>query len=168
MEIYNSIKNKALEEREIDIKLKNYFNKMKNLVGDEYTYLTLSTKESIKDSIESFTKDFDNVDENEIVLSLLRSSVISNEDNEINRIVKKFIDKGAFEDLVTLVNCNLAFRKGLTKVFMNHAHESNLITYSKRTNENNTIGDLLSLIYFENSLSRSENKTKNMYIKKGM
>lgn len=160
MEQLEHIKKEALKERLIDIRLKEYFNKMKTVVGYEYTYLTLSTDESIKKSLMTFSKHFDKFDENTIALALLRSSVLSNEKNPTNDIVREYIAEDRLEDLVTAVHCNFAFRKSLTKIYMNHSKETNEETYSKGNDNNNKIGDLLSLIYFEQYLKREKANKK--------
>ena len=67
----------ALDENEVETKLKNYFRKLTTLVGEEYTYLTLTTDYSIKDSISRFSYDFESYSDIDITLALLKGAILS-------------------------------------------------------------------------------------------
>ncbi len=158
MERLEKIKSEILKENIEDIKLKSYFNKITSMVGEEYASLTLSANESIKKSISGFTSDLDELPEDKIVHSLLKSAVLSNEKhNSVVVATKSLIKKGAVEDLVTAVNCNLSFRKGLTRVFIKQSHTTNERLYEQKHDDDNTLGDLLTLYLFEKKLQQDNN-----------
>ena len=112
---------------------------------------------SSEESVDSITPAIDAA----VEADLLDESFLdqSNEiDNETYKSIKLIIEKGFIEDLVTIVNCNLKIRKELTKMYMKHSHETNYETYLKRTKDDKTISDLLSLIYYEKELNKIKNQ----------
>lgn len=166
MNKFMEIKNAVLKESETDNKLKNYFKKMINLVGEEYTLVSLSQYEGLKDSVSRFSFDFEDTSDDDLAFSLLKGAILSNGENNCINLVREFIKNGELEDLLFISKTNLGFRRELTRAFMQTCYESFQEAYSKRDSEKNQIGDLLSLKYFEESLNKKKEQ-KNVLLAKG-
>lgn len=145
-------KSEILRENEVDIKLKDYFKKLIDMVGYDYALVSLSTEDDIKDSISSFSSQFDEVTNMELTISLLRSNIISGDSN--NEFVKRLLASQNFEDLIFLVNHNFGIRRAMTREFMNHCYESNESTYEKRNNKKNALRQLENLKLFEQKINK--------------
>lgn len=149
----NIIVKKLLEEQEIDLRLKAFFKHLDSFVGEDYACLVLSSDISITESLKMFSKKFDDVSDIDIIISLLKASVISNDkDSYINNLVKDYINNGDFEELIDLVNKNLSVRKMLTRNFIRSSYSDNYRIYSKKNDDDNTLGNVLSLKYYKMSL----------------
>ncbi len=146
MKNFNAIKYEVLKEEQLDKKLKYYFRKLLSVVGEEYAIVTLSTEETVKDSITSFSKDFDDEYDIDIKLALIKASLISNNYNSYgNDLVRKLVQDNKIDDLLEYIDINYNLRRSLTKNFIDQCYDTNLQTYEKRTGENSTISDLLLL-----------------------
>ena len=166
MERFEKIKMEVLKDSKEDIKLKNYFNRINNIVGEDYASLTLSANESIKKSLSNFTSDLEDIKEENIIFSLLKSAVLSNDKHNSSVAAAKYlIEKGSIEDLITAVNVNLSFRKALTKVFIKQSHRTYERIYELKNDNDNTLGELLSLYLFK---KRLEQEKKYKLEKKGI
>lgn len=154
------MKKEILSDSELDVRLKKYFQYMIKVVGEDYALISLSSEESIKDSIASFTSSFDDVSDVEILCSLIRGAILSSERLKSNLVVRKYITDGNIEDLIILADQNLGFRRALTKTFMKQCYESNEKTFSKKKKEGNALGNLITIKYYEEDLKR--NKVKRL------
>ena len=70
MKISENFKNELLRERKSEALLKNYLDEKSNIFGEEYVVQLLSSKEDIKEAINS--ESFKNLTSNQIIFSLLR------------------------------------------------------------------------------------------------
>lgn len=144
---------RIVNEREIEIRLKKYFKYLDNLVGEDYASLVFASNISLTESLKMFTSKFDDISDNDIIFALLRSSVISKDVNSnINLIVKSYIDNGDFEELFDLIRDNYSIRKQLTRNFIRDSYSSNYQIYNKKEDNDNTLGNVLSLKYYQMSL----------------
>lgn len=158
MKNFNKHKYEVLKETEMDKKLKNFFKKMINITGEGYASITLSTEESIKDSLTRFSEDFDDVDEDEIIFALIKAALISNDyDSDSIDLAKQIVKEKKIDDLIFLIDYNFYFRKEITKNYMSQCLETNLQTYKKSYEENSTINNLL--ILNEYIANREQNKS---------
>lgn len=149
------MKEEMLKETEIDKKLKDYFKNMINVFGEEYAFATLSGKGSIKDKLQYFSSCFDDYSDVDILCALIKSSIISNEIKKSNLIVKRFISEGCLSELIYCADTNISLRRALIKTFMRQCYSTNKETYEKKKIEGNSLGDLLSLFYFEDGLKKN-------------
>ncbi len=154
------MKKEILSDSEVDKKLKKYFQNMIKFAGEDYALISLSSEESVKDSIATFTSKFDDVSDVEILCSLIKGAILSSERLKSNLVVRKFITAGNLEDLVILADENLGFRRALTKTFMKQCYNSNEETFNKKKKEGNALGNLITMEYFEEELKR--NKVKRL------
>ena len=146
MKNFNKIKYELLKEEQLDKKLKYYFRKLISVVGEEYAIVTLSTEDTVKESITSFSKDFDDEYDIDIKLALIKAALISNNYNSYsNNIVRQLVQEDKIDDLLEYIDIDYNLRRCLTKNFIDQCYDTNLQTYEKRTGENTTIGDLLKL-----------------------
>lgn len=144
---------RIVNEREIEIRLKKYFKYLDNVVGEDYASLVLASNSSLTESLKMFTKKFDDISDNDIIFALLRSSVISKDVNSnINLIVKSYLENGDFEELFDLIRDNYSIRKQLTRNFIRDSYSSNYQIYNKKEDNDNTLGNVLSLKYYQMSL----------------
>jgi hypothetical protein len=149
MKNFNKIKYEVLREELLDKKLKYYFRKIISIVGEEYAIVTLSTEETVKESITSFSRDFDDENDVDIKIALIKASLISNNyDSFSNSLVRKFVQENNINDLLEYIDTNYNLRRCLTKNYIEQCYETNLQTYEKRTGENTAISDLLILNQF--------------------
>ena len=143
-----------VKENETELKLKEYFKKLIDLAGYDYALVTLSTEDSIKDSITSFSNRFDNCTDLELTMALLKAGIL--EGQQKDKIVKSLIEDQHYEDLAFLVNYNFGIRRALTRDFMNHCYESNESTYEKKDNKEEILARLATLKTFEETIKHEK------------
>ena len=153
--------NKALKERKIESNLKKFFQFMENLYGDEFSSLILSTTISPKESLEMFTSSFPNITDTDIILALIKASILSRDvEEKYNRYVRHMVSNGRFEDLMNVIYNNRTLRKQLTMNYIRDCYGTNQQIYSKKEDNDNTLGDMLSIIYFQESIKSKKNEKK--------
>ena len=82
-------------------------------------------------------------------------------DNTQRYLVNAYIDEGRFEDLMNLIYHDLSVRKMLTRVFIRESYAMNYELYAKKEDtHDNTLGNMLSILYFQNSLNLRAAKKK--------
>ena len=152
---------KALKELKIERELKQYFKYIDSVFGDDYASLLLSLDPSLKNSLQIRTDKFGYTNDEDIIISLLKSSILSKDKNSyINILVKNYIENGDLEDIMELVKSNYSIRKMLTRNFVTESYGSNWEHYSKIDDDDNTLGNLLTLNYFHSSIHSNNNKSK--------
>ena len=88
----NRIKEELLNDSNLDIKLKEYVKRMNTIGTREYTKDTFLTKDTIKNSLMSFSNIFDDDDKLDIDLAIIKAAIISNDYNSLeNILVKKLV-----------------------------------------------------------------------------
>lgn len=158
----DTIFKQIFKERKIEVQLKDYLREMNDCFGDDYTSLVFSSDQRPSESIKLFTNKFPSVSDTDIVLLLIRSAVVSDEENYQNLMIQDFIENGDMEDVMNLVYSNLSLRKMLTRSLIHTSYGSNFDFYQKKKKEDNTIGNLLTLQYFQESISSSNYQKKKM------
>lgn len=143
------MKEELLQESNVDLLLKDYLRKMKKIFGEEYAILTLTSDMNISSSLGYFTSKFDNIDENDISFALLKGSLLSNEKNYFNEVIKSKVELGELKDVLFLVNENLSFRKSLTRTFLNQSNKTNKELYNELDSKEQTIENLSTLNFYE-------------------
>ena len=143
------MKEELLHDSNVDLLLKNYLRKMKQVFGEDYAILTLSSDINISNSLDYFTSKFDNIEDNDIAFSLLRSSILSNEKNYFNDVIKAKVELGELNDVLFLVKDNLSFRRSLTRTFINQSNKTNKELYNELDNKEKTIESLSTLNFYE-------------------
>ena len=156
--IYNKFD--ILEDSEIDIKLKNYFDKMINFVGEDYTCESLNVSESIQQSIATFSDNFDDVNDNDIIFSLLKSAILSNNNSYSVYCVKQLVSENKIDELLTLANEDFHFRRELVRNSMNQCLSSNLSLFNRLLNSDEAYVRLYNLLEYQNSLKDKEKEYK--------
>ena len=143
-----------LKERKIEKDLKDYFKYLDSVYGEDYATQVLSLCPSLKKSIQYRTDKFNYTSDEDIILSLLKSSVLSRDTNSyINLLVKSYIAEGELEELFDLVIENYSVRKMLTRNFIRDSYGNNWDLYHKKNDNDNTLGNLLTLRYYNDSLN---------------
>lgn len=144
---------RALKEFKIERDLKQYFKYVDSVFGEDYASQLLSLNSSLKESLKIFTDKFEYTNDEDIIISLLKASILSKDKNKyINLLVKDYIENGDLEEIVELVKTNYSIRKMLTRIFTMESYGSNWELYSKLNDNDNTLGNILTLNYFHDSI----------------
>ena len=152
-----------LQESKNELLLKTYFNKLNEIVGEDYSSLTLTSDGDIKKSLSMFSSKFNDVENEEIVFILLKSAMLSNDDNYYNNVVKEKISLGDISTIVYLVEENLGFRRSLTKTFIKQSNKSNKELYDNVLEKENVLRDISTLNFYEENLK--ERKLEKPFLK---
>ena len=142
----------ALKERKIEVELKKYLKKTNDLYGEDFTCLVLNSLESPSMSLKSFTDKFPNISDTDIVLALIKAGTISLIDNYQNNYVRGFVSEGEMEKIMNIVYYNLSLRKMLTRTLIQNSYFSNSDIIKKKDSEDNTIGNLLTILFFQENI----------------
>ena len=115
---YN-FKEEILKDSETEIQLKLYLSKLNMFLGEEIATSALSTRNDIVESLNLLTSKFEDKNSLEIAFILLRSAILSsNNNNYYIQVLKNKLAYGELQDMLDLVNTNVAFRKCLTKTII--------------------------------------------------
>lgn len=156
-------KDLLLKESENELLLKGYFYKLNKIVGEDYAISTLSSNNDIKTSLEFYTSHLDNIESDDIAFILLKSILLSNDNNYYSNVVKEKISLGELNDVVYLVNSNLGFRRSLTRTFIRQCDKSNKELFNSLDNKEKVIDELSVLSFYEGILK--ERKLEKPYLK---
>jgi len=152
-----------LQDTKTEILLKEYFNKLNNIVGEDYAISALSSDNDIKTSLNYYSSYFPNVESNDIAFILLKSIVLSNDKNYYSNVIREKISLGELQDIVFLLNENLGFRRSLTRTFIRQSNKSDKELYNMLDNKENIIRDLSTLNFYEEILK--ERKLERPFLK---
>lgn len=109
---------KLLEESSTEQYLKEYFNRIERVYGIDIATETALEKESIKDSIEQYSRISEDVNDLDINLAIIKSIVLSNdEDNICIKYAKEKISDGKVDELIQDIISNIHLRRCYIKIF---------------------------------------------------
>ncbi len=165
MKISENFKNELLRERKSESLLKNYLDEKSNIFGEEYVVQLLSSEEDIKEAINS--ESFKNLTSNQIIFSLLRIAILSNEKNHITHAVELLIKERKIDDLIEGVKSNYQLRKGLTRIAINESLRFNNQLFERNENKTKALAELAILSKYEKRIIKEKEqqfKKKKKYI----
>ena len=146
-----------LKDNDTDTKLKNYFKKMIDFVGSDYALISVSSEETIKDSLSAFSSSFDDISNIDLTFSFLKSAILSNDTN--NKFIRDFLNIQDFGSLAFLINENMGVRRAIARGFIKHCNESNESVYSKSDNQDLVLEQLSNLKSYEDTVSVTNNNS---------
>ncbi|MBR2828106.1 MAG: hypothetical protein IKE70_02615 [Bacilli bacterium] len=148
----------VLKERKSEVELKKYFKKMNDCFGEDYCSLVFSSSKRPSDSLQLFTDKFPNLSDTEIVLLLIRGAIVSDENNYQNLMIQDFVENGEMVDLMNYVYSNLSIRKMLTRSFIHNSYGKDIELFMKKKDIGNTLGNLLTIQYFQENIPTYQKK----------
>ena len=138
-----------LAESDIEIKLRDYFVKMSELVGEEYTCLTFAERRSVKSSLSIFSYGFESYTDDDITIALLKRALLSKKNQSTINIVKELVSKNEIYSLLLLSELNRKFRKDLVINFIEQYSRPNLELYKSVNNKQSALSNLVTLKRYE-------------------
>lgn len=142
-------KERILEETKTEMLLKAFLTKMNMFMGEEIAVSTLALRSDMIDSLNEYTSKFENNSNNEIAFLLMRSVLLSNQNNYYIDVIKTKIAFGEYQDALDLINFNIAFRKSLTKNLINQSKKTDKELYEELQNKKHVIEDLDNIKFYE-------------------
>ena len=142
-------KERILEETKTEMLLKAFLAKMNMFMGEEIAVSTLALRSDMIDSLNEYTSKFENNSNNEIAFLLMRSVLLSNQNNYYIDVIKTKIAFGEYQDVLDLINFNIAFRKSLTKNLINQSKKTDKELYEELQNKKHVIEDLDNIKFYE-------------------
>ena len=153
---YN-FKEEILKDSETEIQLKSYLSKLNMFLGEEIAVSALSTRNDIVESLNLLTSKFEDKNSLEIAFILLRSAILSsNNNNYYIQVLKNKLAYGELQDMLDLVNTNVAFRKCLTKTLICQSKKTDKELYYELDNKEHVIEDLDNLKFYEQVIKEKE------------
>ncbi len=152
MSNHKNVEFRILKERKIEKQLKNYFKLMDISYGEDFASQILSSSKSPRESLQMFTSKFPEISDTDIILALIKASVITRDDNYAILFIRDMIQEGNMEDVMNIVYSNLRLRKMLTRTFIHDCYADNYQSYGK-SSDDNCLGDLITIYYFQNSIN---------------
>lgn len=143
------IKEELLKESDTEVLLKTFLYQINMFLGEEVAVSSLSLRNDMVESLNEYTSKFEGKENNEIAFLLIRSAILSNQDNYFNEVVKSKLAFGEYQDVLDLVNLNYAFRKSLTRNLMNQSKKTDKELFEKLDNKENVIKDLDNIKFYE-------------------
>ena len=144
-----------IKDNETDLMLKDYLKKMTDFVGEEYTIISITQEENIKDSVSRFTSKFDSSTNNELAVAFVKSSILApKKENRASIITKTLLKERKYADLIFLVNYNLGYRRELTKDFIEQSDSTYEELFSKIENKEEIMKQLVGLKAYETALNK--------------
>ena len=151
--------------------LKKYLIKMEKIVGEDYTVITLSSLQDIKESLMIFTSKFNKAESIGLASALIKSYILSQtEENVYTQIIDKYLENDRINELISTVNNNYGIRKTLTRIMIRQAKIPNRKLFNEKKNKKEIIKGLISLQDYEKIMKRDKyfnNYKKTYHRKKG-
>ena len=143
-----------IQETEFELKMKQFFNNIKNFYGEDTALSIAFSKPSITEALECNGLDLDYITDKEVYLSLIKSYILSAKMDL--SFLKDLTDDDKnifFEDTLNLLKKSKVYKK---KVINNFIDNSSFRNFSLLANNQNVSNSLKSLDYLSNYINKDK------------